>query len=123
MTAPTPPDDVYPESGCRLPLPRREDLDEAARRIFDSLTDPGGGSLVGLHGPRGIRLHSPRTAELTHALNCHLRSSTALSGRVRELAILVTARAFDNRFEWAAHEPAALKEGVPQAAIDAVKHR
>ena len=29
----------------------------------------------------------------------------------------------NSRFEWAAHEPEALKEGLPQAIIDVVKHR
>jgi 4-carboxymuconolactone decarboxylase len=29
----------------------------------------------------------------------------------------------DSRFEWAAHEPEALKEGVPQEVIDIIKYR
>ena len=29
----------------------------------------------------------------------------------------------DSRFEWAAHEPEALKEGVPADIIDIIKHR
>lgn len=29
----------------------------------------------------------------------------------------------DSRFEWAAHEPEALKEGVSQDIIDVIKHR
>jgi hypothetical protein len=38
------PEDVDPESGCRLPLPLREQLDDAARRTYDSLADPKGRS-------------------------------------------------------------------------------
>jgi len=34
------PEDVDPESGCRLPLPRREHLDDAGQRTYDSLADP-----------------------------------------------------------------------------------
>jgi hypothetical protein len=45
------PEDVASESGCRLRLPRREELDDAGRRIYDSLTDPKGGSIRGLRGP------------------------------------------------------------------------
>jgi 4-carboxymuconolactone decarboxylase len=29
----------------------------------------------------------------------------------------------DSQFEWVAHEPQALKEGVPQAVIDIIKYR
>ena len=118
-----PPDDINPESGCRLPLPRREDLDEAAQRLYDSLKDPKGGSLVGLRGPGGIRLHSPKVAVLAQPMSRYLRWDCALGGRVRELAILATAREFDSQFEWTAHEPAALAEGVPPATVEIIKHR
>lgn len=117
------PDDIDPESRCRLPLPRREDLDEAARAIYDRLATPGSGNLRGLRGPGGIQLHSPELSRRSRPVNHYLRFESRLSGRVRELAILVTARAHDSQFEWAAHEAEALKEGVPAEAIEAVRHR
>jgi 4-carboxymuconolactone decarboxylase len=43
--------------------------------------------------------------------------------RLTELAILVTARELDNQFEWTAHEPVALKEGLDPKIIDMVKFR
>jgi 4-carboxymuconolactone decarboxylase len=43
--------------------------------------------------------------------------------KVREVAILAVAREMDSQFEWAAHEPQALKEGVSQDVIDVVKYR
>ena len=117
------PSDIYPDSGCRLPLPRRADMDEAGRAMFDRHSDPKGGTLAGLRGPGGLRLHSPKLAELENALNRYLRYNAGFSAAVRELAILVTAREMDSAFEWAAHETQALKDGVPQAAVDAVKFR
>ena len=48
------PDDIDPQSGCRLPLPKREDLDEAGKRIYDQATDPKGGTIRGLKGLVGI---------------------------------------------------------------------
>jgi 4-carboxymuconolactone decarboxylase len=117
------PDDIDPHSGCRLPLPKREDLDEAGKRIYDQATDPKGGTIRGLKGPAGIQLHSPALAALVRPVNRYLRYESGLGGRVRELAILVTARECDSRFEWAAHEPEALKQGLSQAIIDVVKHR
>ncbi|HKT18274.1 MAG TPA: hypothetical protein VJR47_09545 [Stellaceae bacterium] len=117
------PDDIDAQSGCRLPLPKREDLDEAGKRIYDQATDPKGGTIRGLKGPAGIQLHSPALAALVRPVNRYLRYESGLGGRVRELAILVTARECDSRFEWAAHEPEALKEGLSAALIDVVKHR
>ena len=117
------PEDVAPASGSRLPLPRREELDAEAQQIFDRLMDPKGGSIVGLKGPGGIRLHSSKVSHHTQAINTYLRREAEYSGRVRELAILTTARACDSQFEWTAHEPEARREGVPQAVIDVVKHR
>ena len=117
------PADIDPESRCRLPLPRREEMDELGRQLFDRATDPKGGTIRGLKGPSGIQLHSPRLAQHASPLNRYLRYEAGFSGRVREVAILTTARECDSRFEWAAHEPAALKEGIPQSLIEIIKHR
>jgi 4-carboxymuconolactone decarboxylase len=57
------------------------------------------------------------------AANQYLRFESALDRRLTELAILVTARELDSQFEWAAHEPAALKEGLEPKIIDVVKRR
>ena len=56
------PADVDPQSGCRLPLPKREELGPDAQRVYDSIADPGGATLRGLRGPGGIMLHSPELA-------------------------------------------------------------
>ena len=117
------PEDVYPESGYRLPLPKREDLDDYGKTVYDKLGSPSRPKLAGLRGPSGIRLHSPKLAEKANALSRYLRYESGLSGQVRELAILVTAREMDSQFEWTAHEPAALKEGIPQETIDIIKYR
>jgi 4-carboxymuconolactone decarboxylase len=117
------PDDVYPESGCRLPLPRREELDSDGQRAYDNLADPQGGTLRGLKGPGGIQLHSPALSRLSRPVNRYLRYEAGLGGRVRELAILTVARALDSQFEWAAHEAAALEEGIAPEIIEVIRHR
>jgi 4-carboxymuconolactone decarboxylase len=117
------PHDVDPESGCRLPLPKREELGAEAQRIYDGLADPHSGSLRGLRGPGGILLHSPELARYTRPLNHHLRHEAGLGGRVRELAILTTARALDSQFEWCAHEAEALRQGISPEIIAIIKYR
>ena len=116
------PSDIDPLSGFRLPLPKRDELDEAGKRHYDRASTPGA-SIVGLRGPGGIQLYSPKTAEHLRALNRYLRYESGFTPRVREIAILVTAREMDSQFEWCAHEPEALKEGVEPSVIDVIKHR
>ena len=113
--------DIHADSGCRLPLVRREDLDEAGRKVFDHHTAPGSDSLAGLQGPGGVRLHSPKLSALLRPVSKYLRFDTGLSNSSREIAIMVTARLMDSRFEWAAHEPEGLRQGVPQSTIDVIK--
>src|SRR6204780_215403 len=120
-TGSTMPSDIDPNSGFRLPLPKREDLDDVGKRAYDRAATPGA-SIVGLRGPGGIALYSSATAESRNAFNNYLRFK-GFDPKVREVAILAVAREMDSQFEWAAHEPEALKEGVPPDVIDVIKHR
>ena len=116
------PSDIDPKSGVRLPLPNRDDLDEAGKKAYDRGTTPGA-TIAGLQGPAGVQLFSPKTATHVAALNQYLRFEAGFTPHIREVAILATAREMDSQFEWVAHEPEALKEGVPQATVDAIKYR
>ena len=116
------PSDIDPKSGMRLPLPKREDLDEAGKRAYDRGAKPGG-SIMGLQGPAGVGLFSTKTVEARSAVGNYLRYEAGFDPRIREIAILTTAREMNSQFEWCAHEPEALKEGVEQNVIDVIKHR
>lgn len=115
------PPDIDPESLNRLPKVRREDLDDAGKKIYDSVA--GDGRLLGLSGPIGIRMHSPRVSEYMTMGNRYLRFESGIEPRLIELAILVVAREMDSEFEWTAHEPPARKAGLEQKTIDVVKYR
>ncbi|HTP90914.1 MAG TPA: hypothetical protein VMJ52_04220 [Xanthobacteraceae bacterium] len=115
------PSDIDPQSGFRLPLPKREDLDEVGKRAYDRAIS-NKRSIVGLRGPAGIQLYSPKTVEGRNAVNEYLRFEV-FPANIREVVILTVAREMDSQFEWAAHAPEAAKEGVPQQVIDVIKHR
>jgi 4-carboxymuconolactone decarboxylase len=115
------PADIDPQSRCRIPLVRREDLDTDGQELFDHYTSSA--MLRGLHGPAGIWLHSPKLAELYQPLDTYLRHGSGLSESVREVCILAIARECDNAFEWAAHELEASRVGVSQQVIDSIKLR
>ena len=117
------PQDVHPESLSRIPLIQREGMDVEGKRIYDIFVGPQTRTLAGLQGPYGIWLHSPQVGEHLLAASQYLRFRTDLGRRLTELATLVVARELDNQFEWSAHEPEALKEGLEQNIIDVVKSR
>jgi 4-carboxymuconolactone decarboxylase len=112
------PKDVYAETGNRLPALKREDLDEAGKKLYDSRGGRGDS-----FGPGGIRLYSPPVAETMRTVNDYLRHKSGLEPRLVELTILVMARELDCVYVWTDHEAAALKAGLPQATVDAVKYR
>ena len=116
------PSDIDPQSGFRLPLPKREELDDVGKRAYDRANTPGK-TIVGLRGPAGIHLYSTKTVEAHNTINHYLRHEAGFDPKVREVAILTVAREMDSRFEWAAHEPEALTVGVAQDVIDVIKYR
>src|SRR5271170_1674505 len=116
------PSDIDPNSGFRLPLPKREDLDEDGKRAYDRANTPGK-TIVGLRGPAGIHLYSSKTVEAHNTINQYLRFGAGFDPKLREVAILTVAREMDSQFEWAAHEPEGLKVGVPAQVIDVIKYR
>jgi 4-carboxymuconolactone decarboxylase len=116
------PADVFADSRNRLPVVKRDDLDQRGKQLYDD-TASNARLLAGFQGPGGIHLHSPQSGEVVRRLNTYLRFETALGARTIELAILVAARELDSQFEWAAHEPAALRTGVSPELVEVVRHR
>ena len=115
------PPDIDPESRSRLPLKKREDLDEEGKEVYDFLVDPENQTLAGLTGPRGFYLYSPKAGQHLSQANTYLRFESGLDPQVRELAILVIAREMRSQFEWTMHEPVAREVGLEPAAIEVVR--
>jgi hypothetical protein len=107
------PRDVDPESRGRLPIVKRETLDDELKRDYDRHIGPNRSSLAGLQGPGGLRLHGSKED----------RIGEDLGGRLKELIRLIVSRELDQAFEWTVHEPVALKEKLEPAIIDVVRHR
>ncbi|MGZ3412044.1 MAG: carboxymuconolactone decarboxylase family protein [Xanthobacteraceae bacterium] len=116
------PTDIDPQSGFRLPLPKREDLDDAGKAVLDRVMGPEG-KLADLQGPVGAMLYSTKVGTLQSALNRYLRYEAGFTPRIREIAILTAAREADSQFEWVQHEAIALREGMEPAIINVIRHR
>lgn len=80
-----------------------------------------------LNGPRGVfegpfvpLLRSPALMQRLEKVGAYLRYETHLSDRVREFAIMFTARLYSQQVEWAIHYPIAAKAGVSEATLAAL---
>ena len=116
--SPAPPPGIDGESLSRLPVVVRESLDAEGKRVYDYIAGRGG--TAPKTGPGGVSLHSPAAAEAIQMLNQALRR-TVIGAKYFEISALVGAREFDQQYQWSGHEPAAVRAGVDQAAIDAIK--
>ena len=76
-----------------------------------------------LYGPFVPLLRSPELMTHVQQLGEYLRYRSAIGVRLSELAILVTAREWDQQVEWAIHAPIALQVGIPQDVVDAIARR
>jgi 4-carboxymuconolactone decarboxylase len=82
------------------------------------VTDVLGGARASLDGPFNALLRSPEMGNLAQNLGEYLRYRAAMPPRLRELAILITARHWSSQFEWHAHEPLARAAGLDASVID-----
>jgi 4-carboxymuconolactone decarboxylase len=110
--APLPPD-IDPVTLSRLPPVTPEDLDEAARRLFEQRQNFTAGP-----GPTHVTVYVPRE----RSLGIPTGENSPVGPRLFQLAVLIAAREIDQQFEWSAHEPAGLRQGLEQSVIDVVKY-
>lgn len=104
----------------RLPPIVPEALDAAQRRVYDAVLS---GPRKSVPAPVRFWLRSPGLADPAQRLGAFLRFESELPAKLRELAILVTARATTAQYEWFMHRPLAEKAGLPPAVIEAVAAR
>ena len=68
-------------------------------------------------------LRSPELCTHAQRMGEYLRYRSAIGLRLSELAILLTARHWNQQVEWSIHAPIALREGVNPAVVDAISER
>jgi 4-carboxymuconolactone decarboxylase len=105
----------------RLSLVDEERMTQVQRDLLASLRAGPRGQALKPRGPFAVWMHAPEFGQLAQALGAHARYKTALSPRLSEFAILCTASIWKAQYEWFAHAPMALKAGVGQASVDALR--
>jgi 4-carboxymuconolactone decarboxylase len=75
----------------------------------------------GLAGPFNAMLYAPGVGHALQELGAAIRFRTQLAPRVREMAILVVAQAWDSAYERDTHEPIGREAGLTEQEIEALR--
>ena len=78
------------------------------------------GRSPGPGGPSNIYLRSPEMAELERPLTEYLRFKAPMQRKLKEIAIMLTARFWGGQYVWYSHRQQALDAGLSAAFIDAM---
>jgi len=102
----------------RYALLSPQTLTPEQKAVYDSIAATRKGAVP---TPFHILLQSPELADRAQQLGSLLRYRTGLTPQQSEIAILVTAKHWNEEYEWSVHAPEARKAGVPEDAIDAIR--
>ena len=105
---------------ARIPPVTRERVREDLRLIFDAVSAGPGG--VGT-GPMAVLKYSPEMSRRAIPLFNYVRNESSLPPKVRELAMLTTARAKDCPYIWNAHVALGRQAGLSDTLVDALRDR
>lgn len=103
---------------ARLPEFDTDNMSAAQKLVYEKIVS---GPRGGVRGPFKALLHAPELGDLVQAVGGHLRFDGAISGDLRELAILVTGRHISAQYEFFAHAPIGIDEGLDPAIVESVR--
>ena len=106
---------------ARTPAVTRESVPEDQRAAFDEYVQENGS--VPASGPRSVLLNVPDVSKRAIELARFLLEETSLSSRIKELAMLLTAREMDCRFIWNAHATLGRRAGLRDDIVASLRDR
>lgn len=104
----------------RLIPPEPPHLTTKQQKVRDEIVSGPRGQIV---GPLGIWLWRPELAQHAQRLGQYCRYDSSLPPRLSELAILITGRYWGAEFEWQHHKPIALKAGLAEDIVEAIRQQ
>ena len=102
---------------ARVSLVQKHQASAEVAELFQRIED-NGARIINLY--KAVA-NSPHVTRDVVKLGNSLMGKTDLSPRLRELAIMRTARLCDCKYEWAQHRAVALDCGVTQAQLEAIE--
>jgi 4-carboxymuconolactone decarboxylase len=103
----------------RFPKLTPEGMTPAQREVAAEITAGPRGEV---RGPFIALLHNPELARHVQRLGEHLRWKGKLPSRLKELAVLVTARRWTCQHEWVMHSKLALEGGLGAGIVDDIRN-
>jgi 4-carboxymuconolactone decarboxylase len=103
---------------ARIQPPPVDQLNDVQKKVYDATMKNLGAPI----GPRMVLLQHTEIVQKWSELAAVLKAAS-YPDSVRELIILMAARHWDAEFEWYAHEPNAVKAGLPRSVIEAIRNR
>ena len=101
----------------RLNAPDPSKYTEDQSRIAQAIS----GTRGSIRGPFGPWLHTPGLADPAQELGVFLRFGSNMPGNLRELIICTVGSHWQANFEWFAHAPLAIEEGVSPIAMELLR--
>jgi 4-carboxymuconolactone decarboxylase len=94
-----------------------EELNPVQKKFADSEIATGRKSF---DGPTNIYLRSVDMAEASRPLGNYLRRKAPMADKLKEIAVLLTARFWGGQYVWYSHSKAAVEVGLAASFIDAM---
>ena len=101
----------------RLTPPDPSNYNDDQKEVADAIA----GTRGSIQGPFGPWLHVPGLADPAQKVGAFLRYGSRMPGNLRELAICTVGQHWRANYEWFAHAPLAVKEGVDAAAVELLR--
>ncbi len=120
---------TQPSDNRRFPLIPEDRLTPEQREVVESIrsgprkqvkTSSASKQEGPIGGPFNVMLRSPGIGMLIQKLGGEIRFNSVLTGKLNELAIIITARHHTASYEWHAHLKLALQGGLDPAIAQAI---
>ncbi len=109
---------------ARLPTATRESVPEDQREVFDAIVQAQARGEIPSQGPLAVMLHVPELMKRGEHFRAYVRGdSSSLPLRIRELAMLLTAREMDCQYIWYAHAAAARRAEVRDDIVNNLRDK
>ncbi len=101
----------------RFPAIPRAEMSAEQTALYDRIAS---GPRAGVRGPYNALLRNPELCSLSEQLGGYVRYRNSLPNKLKEMAILLTARHWTAQYEWYAHRMIGEKEGLAPVLCDAI---
>jgi 4-carboxymuconolactone decarboxylase len=103
----------------RLDILERGAMTPQQLELYDRIA----GARGAVRGPFNMWLYSPKLCDKVEALGRFVRFDSSIPPRLRDIAILATARHWDSSYMWHSYSRRALETGVTDQVIAAIAER